>query len=209
MPAGLLQSHGVAQSEPPAQRILAVRPDGILLENHHHFCQWQHVRRKADVTMGCRHHDAAHRNVQQQERKRPGHERLAAGRRAGVDVSRRLVHLGRDYPGDGYVGQGGDRQKIEFSPSSMLIFRGDVTRFVEGWGGSHEFAPGVFLAPRLRRNRATNFLNEGFIFVVTSFLTRSGRSWATYCVRNPPWEFPVRKTGPTSRASMKRMRKSP
>ena len=66
--------------------------------------------------------------------------------------------------GTGDVGQGGNIQNIEFSPSSMLIFRGDVTRFVEDWGGSHEFATGVFLAPRLHRNRVTSYLNDGSIF---------------------------------------------
>ncbi len=66
--------------------------------------------------------------------------------------------------GTGDAGQGGNLQNLDFSPSSMLIFRGDVTRFVEDWGGSHEFKTGFFLAPRLNRDRVTFYQNDGFIF---------------------------------------------
>ena len=66
--------------------------------------------------------------------------------------------------GTGNVGDGGNVQSLTFRPSSMLIFRGDVTRYVEDWGGSHEFKTGVFLAPRLHYNRTVNYVNDGFVY---------------------------------------------
>ena len=66
--------------------------------------------------------------------------------------------------GTGDVGIGGNVQSIDFQPASMLIFRGDLTRFVEDWGGSHEFGIGTFLAPSLKHDRLTNYSNDGLIF---------------------------------------------
>jgi hypothetical protein len=36
-------------------------------------------------------------------------------------------------------------------PSSMLMLRGDLTYYQDGWLGSHEFKTGIWAAPRLRR----------------------------------------------------------
>ena len=38
------------------------------------------------------------------------------------------------------------------APSSMLILRGDLTYFKEGWGGSHELKTGIWAAPSLSRD---------------------------------------------------------
>ena len=54
-------------------------------------------------------------------------------------------------------------QSVTQSPASMVILRGDLTYFKEGWGGSHEFKTGVWAAPRLARDQTTNYVNDGFI----------------------------------------------
>ena len=47
--------------------------------------------------------------------------------------------------GTGDVGIGGNVQSIDFQPASMLIFRGDLTRFVEDWGALMSLGSGPFL----------------------------------------------------------------
>ena len=54
--------------------------------------------------------------------------------------------------GSGILVQGGNVQSVSLSPASMLIARGDLTYFRDGWFGSHEFKTGVWLAPRLARD---------------------------------------------------------
>jgi carboxypeptidase family protein len=54
-------------------------------------------------------------------------------------------------------------QNVTQSPASMVILRGDLTYFKEGWAGSHEFKTGVWAAPRLARDQTTNYVNDGFI----------------------------------------------
>ncbi|PYR06284.1 MAG: hypothetical protein DMF99_26345 [Acidobacteria bacterium] len=45
----------------------------------------------------------------------------------------------------------------------MVVLRGDLTYFKEGWGGSHEFKTGVWAAPRLARDVTTIYSNDGFV----------------------------------------------
>jgi hypothetical protein len=54
-------------------------------------------------------------------------------------------------------------QSIAISPNYMLVFRGDLTYFKEGWGGSHEFKAGVFAQPRLHRDTVTHYVNDGYV----------------------------------------------
>jgi hypothetical protein len=44
----------------------------------------------------------------------------------------------------------------------MLVFRGDLTYWHEGWAGSHEFKIGIWAAPQLRRDVFSRLLNDGF-----------------------------------------------
>jgi hypothetical protein len=64
--------------------------------------------------------------------------------------------------GTGVLAQENTPQSIAISPTSMLIFRGDVTYFTEGFGGSHEFKTGIFAAPRLNRDTTTQYVNGGY-----------------------------------------------
>jgi len=53
-------------------------------------------------------------------------------------------------------------QSVTQSPASMVVIRGDLTYFKEGWGGSHEFKTGIWAAPRLARDQTTQYVNDGF-----------------------------------------------
>jgi hypothetical protein len=53
-------------------------------------------------------------------------------------------------------------QSVTQSPASMVVLRGDLTYFKEGWGGSHEFKTGLWAAPRLARDQTTQYVNDGF-----------------------------------------------
>lgn len=53
-------------------------------------------------------------------------------------------------------------ETISIAPSSMMIFRGDLTFYQQGWGGSHEFKTGIWAAPRLERDILNRALNDGF-----------------------------------------------
>jgi hypothetical protein len=50
---------------------------------------------------------------------------------------------------------------MSLQPASIELFRGDVTHFVEGWGGSHELQTGVYLA-FMKRDEETYYRNNGF-----------------------------------------------
>jgi hypothetical protein len=49
------------------------------------------------------------------------------------------------------------------APSSMVILRGDLTYFKDGWGGSHEMKTGIWAAPRLWRDVTSRRVNDGFL----------------------------------------------
>ncbi len=48
-------------------------------------------------------------------------------------------------------------------PSSMIVLRGDLTYFKDGWVGSHELKTGIWAAPRLWRDVTSRRVNEGFL----------------------------------------------
>jgi len=52
---------------------------------------------------------------------------------------------------------------VAYLPASMLILRGDLTYFREGWGGSHEFKTGIWAAPKLNRDIIRRYVNDGFV----------------------------------------------
>src|SRR5262249_8711134 len=64
--------------------------------------------------------------------------------------------------GTGALVQMNTPNSISISPSSMVVLRGDLTYFTEGWAGSHELRTGVWAAPRLARDTTTNYVNDGF-----------------------------------------------
>jgi hypothetical protein len=53
-------------------------------------------------------------------------------------------------------------ETLAIQPSSMFMFRGDLTYYQEAWGGSHEFKTGIWAAPALHREVFDRALNDGF-----------------------------------------------
>jgi hypothetical protein len=54
-------------------------------------------------------------------------------------------------------------QSVSYLPASILVGRGDLTYYRQGWGGSHEFRTGIWAAPKLNRDIVTRYLNDGFV----------------------------------------------
>jgi hypothetical protein len=71
--------------------------------------------------------------------------------------------------GSGLLARGGANRSVGcdgcmlLDDASVRMFRGDLTWFKEGWGGSHEFQTGFLLMPSNRYNQTTVYLNDGFI----------------------------------------------
>src|SRR5262245_23089488 len=73
------------------------------------------------------------------------------------------IFINRGLPtGTGALVQMNTPNSISISPTSMLVMRGDLTYFTEGFGGSHELKTGIYAAPRLRRDTTTTYVNGGF-----------------------------------------------
>ncbi len=64
--------------------------------------------------------------------------------------------------GNALILEGGNNATRTFVPASLWLFRGDLTYFKEGWGGSHEFAAGFFLEPQNIYDQRTEYTNNGF-----------------------------------------------
>ena len=91
------------------------------------------------------------------------------------------VFISKGLPtGTGAYGTMGNLQSLGLQPSSMLIFRGDVTRYQEGWGGSHQFQAGFFAAPRLKTDTIAKYVNGGFIYEERALLDPNNLSGGTY-----------------------------
>jgi len=91
------------------------------------------------------------------------------------------VFLSRGLPtGTGAYGTGGNVQSLGLSPASMLIFRGDVTHYRQGWGGSHELQAGIYAAPWLHRDLTTKYVNGGFVYQERALLDPNNLSGGTY-----------------------------
>jgi len=52
---------------------------------------------------------------------------------------------------------------FDLDTSSILMLRGDLTWFKEGWGGSHEFKTGFMAMPRNLFEKKLQYLNNGFL----------------------------------------------
>jgi len=52
----------------------------------------------------------------------------------------------------------------DLDTSSILMFRGDVTWYARGWGGSHDVQTGFLALPRNQFDKNVRYLNDGFIF---------------------------------------------
>ncbi len=62
--------------------------------------------------------------------------------------------------GSGILAQGGNLPFMALDNSSLMMFRGDVNAFKEGWAGSHEFAFGFLLLPRSVYETENDYLKQ-------------------------------------------------
>jgi hypothetical protein len=66
--------------------------------------------------------------------------------------------------GTGQLVEMNNVQSQSLSPSSMLVFRGDLTYYQPGgWLGAHEFKTGIWAGARLAREVTNRLVNDGFI----------------------------------------------
>ena len=65
--------------------------------------------------------------------------------------------------GSGTLATGGNLQFLALDNSSLIMIRGDLNAFKQGWAGSHEFAAGFLLLPRSLYQTENDYLNDGFI----------------------------------------------
>ena len=79
-----------------------------------------------------------------------------------ITIHQNIFTSGGVPTGTGVLVQKNTPQSIAISPTSMLVFRGDLTYFSEGPGGSHEIKTGIFAAPRLHRDTTTQYVNGGY-----------------------------------------------
>jgi len=94
-----------------------------------------------------------------------GGNSLSESRGTGPHVDiHQSAPLSRGIPtGNGILVSQGNVESVTISPAEMLVIRGDLTYFREGWGGSHEFKTGVWAAPWLNRDQTTIYSNGGFV----------------------------------------------
>jgi hypothetical protein len=79
-----------------------------------------------------------------------------------VDVHQSIRISGGLPTGTGRLVQMNNNESISIQPSSMLVFRGDLTYYRQGWAGSHELKTGFWAAPRLNRDVFNRLVNDGF-----------------------------------------------
>ncbi|MGE0450265.1 MAG: TonB-dependent receptor [Vicinamibacterales bacterium] len=65
--------------------------------------------------------------------------------------------------GSGSLATGGNLQSMALDTSSLLMIRGDINAFKDGWIGSHEFGAGFLALPSSKYDTETRYLNDGFI----------------------------------------------
>lgn len=86
----------------------------------------------------------------------------ASGSGPLVNVHRTIAISGGRPTGSGTLVEMGNVESRSLSPSSMLILRGDLTYYRDGWIGAHELKTGIWAAPRLRRSVTNRVVNGGF-----------------------------------------------
>jgi hypothetical protein len=82
-----------------------------------------------------------------------------------IEVHESAVESGGELTGTGTLVAGNADSTTTARPASMTLFRFDLTHYMEGWGGSHEFQTGVFFAPINKYDAITqysNFADGGF-----------------------------------------------
>jgi hypothetical protein len=82
-----------------------------------------------------------------------------------IEIHEDFVDSAGELTSTGLLAQGNNISSGIRIPSSMLVIRGDLTHYKEGWIGSHELQTGLFLAPRNRFDgypTYSNFHGDGW-----------------------------------------------
>lgn len=95
----------------------------------------------------------------------------------GVDLSGPQIQIHQDsflnagrQDGTGALARLNSPDQISLSDSSMVLFRGDMTYYMTGWGGGHEFRAGIWAAPSMIRDTTTEYINNGFVLQEDRFV---------------------------------------
>jgi hypothetical protein len=64
--------------------------------------------------------------------------------------------------GNSLILEGGNLSSETYAPASLIMLRGDMTYYKDGWKGSHEFQTGFFVEPRNTYDQIRHYLNDGF-----------------------------------------------
>lgn len=67
--------------------------------------------------------------------------------------------------------------------AGIQMYRGDLTWYKSGWGGSHEIEAGFMLMPHNKFSQTTIFLNDGFIMEAQAFNNPNDAAQGTYPFR--------------------------
>lgn len=78
-----------------------------------------------------------------------------------IEVHEGFTESGGRLSGTGRLVAGGADDVSNANPSSLLLFRGDITHYKDGMAGSHEFKTGIYAAPRSRRLDINDYANSG------------------------------------------------
>ncbi|HSF20165.1 MAG TPA: carboxypeptidase regulatory-like domain-containing protein [Vicinamibacteria bacterium] len=76
-----------------------------------------------------------------------------------IEVHEGYTESGGQLTGTGRIIAGNADDITATAPARVLLFRFDLTRFAEGFGGSHELQTGLFLAPSNIRDNFTQYSN--------------------------------------------------
>ncbi|HEV2984587.1 MAG TPA: carboxypeptidase regulatory-like domain-containing protein, partial [Vicinamibacterales bacterium] len=97
-----------------------------------------------------------------------------------IDINQSVFLNSGLLTGSGALLTTGNVQSLALQPSSMTIFRGDITHHKEGWGGSHQFQTGIYAAPWLRTQSITDYVNNGFVYEQQALLNSQCFTCGTY-----------------------------
>lgn len=79
-----------------------------------------------------------------------------------INVHQNVAISGGVPTGSGILVTMNNAETLTIAPSSMTNFRADLTYYLAGFGGSHEFKTGIWGAPWLSRDVLSRNVNDGF-----------------------------------------------
>ena len=104
----------------------------------------------------------------------------------GVDLSGPQIQIHQDsflnagrQDGTGALVRLNSPDSISLSDARMTVLRGDLTYYLTGWGGGHEFRAGIWAAPSMVRETTTEYINNGFVLQEDRYIDPSNSAAGT------------------------------